>query len=222
MAIYIDPGHGGRDPGAIGPTGLQEKVITFAVAFRVAAILRPVAEVIMTRINDTDISLQDRSAVKADAFISIHCNASVSREANGTETFYHPVSVIGRRLAQCIQTRVVKAIGTRDRGIKENPNLAVLRLPDGPSALVEIAFISNPTEEAMLEDYKTHAKVAQAIAEGIAEALGFKLPAVWDPAAEIARLKESGLIDGAHAPKDTVTWGELATVLNRMRSGRNV
>lgn len=171
----------------------------------------------MTRIDDTDISLQDRSAVEADAFVSIHCNASASRDANGTETFYHPVSVVGRRLAQCIQGRVVEAIGTRDRGIKENQDLAVLRLTNCPAALVEIAFLSNVKEEGMLEDPKIHALAALAIAEGIAEAMGFNLPAVWDPAVEIDKLKTDGMIDSNHFPKTAVTWGELATVLNRMR-----
>lgn len=219
LRVCIDPGHSGPDPGAVGKTGVQEKVINLAVALRVAAILEPVAEVVLTRIDDSDISLQDRAAMAdgTEAFVSIHCNSSVFRDANGTETFYHPASVIGRRLAQCIQSKVVGAIGTRDRGIKESPNMAVLRLTSCPAVLVEIAFLSNVKEEGMLEDPKVHALAAQAIAEGITEAIGLRLPEKWDPVVEIEKLKQSKLIDSDHAPKDVVTWGELATVLNRIR-----
>ncbi|HAY23450.1 MAG TPA: N-acetylmuramoyl-L-alanine amidase [Desulfobacterales bacterium] len=217
LCIAIDPGHGGEDPGAVGKTGVQEKVVALAVALRVAAILRPIADVKMTRVDDTDVSLENRANVEADAFISIHCNASVFRDSNGTETFYHPVSVIGRRLAERIQAKVVSALGTRDRGVKKSPNLAVLRLTKCPAALVEIAFLSNVKEEAMLEEPKIHALAAQSIAEGIAEAMGFKLPVVWDPVAEIEKLRAEGLINGEKKPKDTVTWGEFATVLNRLR-----
>lgn len=224
--VCLSAGHGGSDPGAIGKTGVQEKVVNLAVALRVAAILRPVVDVVMTRETDVDVSLEERAELAnssdCSCFTEIHCNASVFRDANGTETFYHPASVVGRRLAQCIQSRMVKALGTRDRGIKESPNLAVLRLTNCPAALVEIAFISNAKEEAMLTDPKVHALAAQAIAEGIAEAMGFKLPTPWDPVIEIGKLKTDGLIDSGHAPKDAVTWGELATILNRIRRANSV
>jgi N-acetylmuramoyl-L-alanine amidase len=208
---------GGRDPGAIGKTGVQEKVVNLAVALRVAAILRPVVDVVMTRETDVDVSLQDRASVEADALISIHANASVFRDANGTETLYYPGSIMGRRLAECIQAQVVQELGTADRGTKERPDLAVLRLSNCPAALVEVAFLSNPNEESNLENPKIHARAAQAIARGIAEAMGFRLPAVWEPAKEIEKLKQDGLINTDKKPKDVVTWGELATVLNRMR-----
>jgi len=218
--VCIDPGHGGSsDPGAIGKTGVQEKVVNLAIALRVAAILRPVVDVVMTRETDVDVSLQDRAAVEADAFASIHCNAADNPDANGTETLYYPGSIMGRRLADRIQAHVVQELGTVDRGVKERPDLAVLRLSNCPAALVEIAFVSNVKEEAMLEDPAIHARAAQAIAEGIAEGMGFRLPAVWDPVKEIEKLKQDGLTNSSHEPKDVVNWGELATVLNRMRRG---
>lgn len=219
MKIVIDPGHGGPDPGAIGPSGVQEKVIALAIALRLVAILRPVARVIITRETDEDVSLQARADIAdgAEALISIHCNAASNPESNGTETLYYPGSVMGRRLAECIQTQVVQELGMKNRGIKERPGLAVLRLTNAPAAILEIAFISNPTEEANLEDPKIHTRVAQAIARGTAEALGLKLPVAWDPAVELQKLRDDGLINTEKKPQDVVNWGELATVLNRMR-----
>jgi len=218
IKIVLDPGHGG-EPGAVGPAGTKEKVINLAVAFRVAAILRPVAEVIMTREADVDMSLQARAimADEADAFVSIHCNAADKPGAHGTETLHYPGSVWGRRLAQAIQQRVVAALDTADRGLKERSDLAVLRLTNPPAALVEIAFLSNPAEEAMLNDPTTHAKAAEAIAQGIADCFEFVLHPEYDPVKEIAKLREAGLINSDHKSGDPVTWGEFATVLNRLR-----
>ncbi|RMH71187.1 MAG: hypothetical protein D6675_07200 [Gemmatimonadetes bacterium] len=92
--IVIDPGHGGKDPGAIGPNGTQEKDITLAIARRLKTIIesRSNLDVILTREDDTFIGLGERTKIansaKADLFISIHCNASHSPHAQGTETYF--------------------------------------------------------------------------------------------------------------------------------------
>lgn len=217
--IVIDPGHGGGDPGAVGFSGTLEKVISLAIALRTADILRQIVDVKMTRETDTDPALADRAAMADDAelFVSIHCNAAESREANGTEVLIYPGSAEGHWLAEILLPRLTKTLGTVNRGIKERPDLAVLRLTNCPAVVVEPAFLSHPGEEAMLLDPDVHEAIAQVIAEGVAEYLGLKLPERWEPAAEIAKLKEDGLIDGDHAPKDIVSWGEFATVINRMR-----
>lgn len=222
MKICIDPGHGGSDPGAVGPAGTQEKVIALAISLRVAALLRPVADVVMTRETDIDMELRDRAVMAdgADCFVSIQCNAADKPEAQGTETLYYPGSVWGRRLAQAIQQRLVPAIDTADRGLKERSDLAVLRLTNPPAALVEIAFLSNPEEEARLNDPALHAAAAQAIVQGIADCFNFKLEPEYDPAREITKLKEAGLINSDHKPGETVNWGQFATVLNRLRQGK--
>ncbi len=92
--IVVDAGHGGKDPGAIGPGGLQEKDVTLAMAKALAARLEEEldCEVILTRKTDIFIPLEERTAIAnkvgADLFISIHTNASVNRSAQGVETYY--------------------------------------------------------------------------------------------------------------------------------------
>jgi len=92
--IVIDPGHGGKDPGAIGPDGLEEKNVVLKVAKRLAKILRKKlgCQVILTRKRDVFLPLEERTAIanadKADLFISIHANSSPNRYARGVETFF--------------------------------------------------------------------------------------------------------------------------------------
>ncbi len=91
--VVIDPGHGGHDPGAIGPKGLKEKDVVLDIAMRVREILsrEPSLEVYLTRDNDIFIPLEERTAIarekEADLFISIHANASPNRAAKGVETY---------------------------------------------------------------------------------------------------------------------------------------
>jgi N-acetylmuramoyl-L-alanine amidase len=183
--IAEDPGHGGADSGAVGPSGVQEKNITLPVAKMVAEYLAPIAEVMLTRTDDsipggnpdTELSFRAKMANDwgADLFVSIHCNAAADPAANGTETYHMPGSQKGATLAGAIQSRLVSALGLRDRGVKQ-ANYAVLRRTSMPAVLVEIAFISNPTEEALLKSSDFQRKAARAIAQGIADYLGIALP----------------------------------------------
>jgi N-acetylmuramoyl-L-alanine amidase len=92
--IVLDPGHGGKDPGAIGPGGIAEKDIVLSVAKKLAAKLKKEmgVEVVLTRNDDRFIPLEDRTAIAnaedADLFISLHMNASPNGEARGVETYY--------------------------------------------------------------------------------------------------------------------------------------
>ena len=94
LTVVIDPGHGGKDPGAIGFKGLQEKDAVLRVAKKLEAKLKENTNyrVIMTRGNDIFIPLEERTAIanakKADLFISIHANASFNRQRNGIETYF--------------------------------------------------------------------------------------------------------------------------------------
>jgi N-acetylmuramoyl-L-alanine amidase len=90
--IVIDPGHGGNDPGAQGPTGLREKDVTLAVAHKVAPILaRQGIQVALTRDDDRYVTLEERTAranaFGADLFVSIHCNAAEKKDRRGVETY---------------------------------------------------------------------------------------------------------------------------------------
>lgn len=94
MLIVLDPGHGGNDPGAIGPNKLEEKDVVLGIALRVKSYLQkhPV-DVLITRDDDTFISLKNRAVFAnkkdADLFVSIHCNAAYSREAKGIRTYIY-------------------------------------------------------------------------------------------------------------------------------------
>lgn len=232
--VMEDPGHGGQDPGAIGPTGVQEKVITLAVAKKVAAILAQVAEVRLTREADQDLGVSLASDLKtrsrlantwgADIFVSIHCNSADNSTATGTEVYCYTLGGQGEKLAKAIHDRLIPALGLVDRGVK-TANFAVLRQTKMPAALVELAFISNPTEEAMLESPAYQDRAARAIAEGIADYLGLQLPAPSPADPDAVRIVVAGqilegkLIDGrswapvralAEALGRTVEWDGAA------------
>ncbi|HEY8079252.1 MAG TPA: N-acetylmuramoyl-L-alanine amidase [Labilithrix sp.] len=90
--VVIDPGHGGNDPGASGPTGLKEKDVTLAIAHKLAPVLaRQAIEVTLTRDDDRYVTLEERTAranaFGADVFVSIHCNAAENRARKGVETY---------------------------------------------------------------------------------------------------------------------------------------
>lgn len=92
--IVVDPGHGGHDPGAIGPTGLQEKEVVLAIGLKLRDLLKDELglDVVMTRSTDVFIPLEERTAiankVNADLFLSVHANAAANRNAAGIETYY--------------------------------------------------------------------------------------------------------------------------------------
>lgn len=236
----IDPGHGGRDPGAIGPTGLQEKVITLPVAKRVAEILQGAGiDARLTRDSDkhfatslsADLSARAKIANQAGAsvFVSIHCNSSTNWSATGTETYHFPGSAEGQRLAGCLQRQLVTTLGLKDRGVKQE-NFAVLRESAMPAALVELAFISNPQEEEVLKSAEAQEKAAWAIAQGIGEYLGVEVtppvatmfkdvPADHWAVESIERLAKLGIMaghqDGAFRPDESVSRAQVAVIVDR-------
>lgn len=182
MKVAIDPGHGGSDPGAVGPTGSQEADIALAIGLRLKNLLETSdIEVIMSRETDIDCAglgveeyqeLQARcdfaNLAGADLFVSIHCNAASNPNANGTETWYYEA---GYDLAESVQYQL-GVLGLADRGIKQG-NFYILKYTDMPAILAEVAFISNPQEEALLNNTYSQQAVAEAISRGI-ETLGVR------------------------------------------------
>ena len=165
--VVIDPGHGGKDPGATGVSGTKEKAINMAVALYVEALLRDAgADVIMTRNGDYCVYIYDRpemaNALKADVFVSIHANADPRGQAEGTETYYHTNHPASRYLAEVIHAQVVNAIGRPDRGVRF-ANFAVLRETDMPSALLEVLYMSSAQDERLLLDPAVQQRTAEAI-----------------------------------------------------------
>jgi N-acetylmuramoyl-L-alanine amidase len=92
--IVIDPGHGGHDPGAVGPSGIQEKDVVLAIGLRLRELFREElgVDVVMTRSTDVFIPLEERTAIAnkvgADLFLSVHANAAPNHSAAGIETYY--------------------------------------------------------------------------------------------------------------------------------------
>ena len=170
VLVTIDPGHGGRDPGAVGIGGLQEKDVVLPISQEVARLLaKQGVAVKMTRSDDRFISLQGRADManrdRADIFVSIHANAATS-PANGAETFHHPSSAAGRALAQSIQDSIIRRTGMKNRGVKQ-ANFHVLRHTNMPAALVEVGFVTGYEDAAKLRDPRFRQAMAEAIAEGI-------------------------------------------------------
>ena len=175
VVVAIDPGHGGRDPGAVGIGGLQEKQVIFPISQRVAQLLEAQGVVVvMTRQNDTTLDLQTRADIanraQANVFVSIHANAiSLSRpDVNGIETYH--ASESGRRLAAALQASMLAATGMRDRGVKQ-ARFYVLRATTMPSALVEVGFVTGAQDAPRLADPAWRETMAQAIANGILQYL---------------------------------------------------
>lgn len=173
--IAIDPGHGGHDPGAIG-NGLVEKEVNLDVALRVKKILEKEGiNVFMTRVDDTYLTLEERVKVSvenhADTFVSIHSNTYTDSSANGTETYFSTASLNPRaeqskQLATFIQERLYKALGTKNRGVKEGKFVVIHRNPL-PSALIELGFLSNKGDAEKLGSEYYRQIAAEAIAYGI-------------------------------------------------------
>jgi N-acetylmuramoyl-L-alanine amidase len=177
MKICIDPGHGGKDSGAIGPTGLYEKDVNLAVALILGAqLVRMGVQVIYTRTTDEYVSLKQRTdfanSQGVDYLISVHCN-SFNATSKGTETWCFAAGKPGESLAKSIQTALIAVNGLTDRGVKyAGDSLHMIRETKMPATLTELAFISNPTEEALLRDPGNQKKYALAMALGVSKALG--------------------------------------------------
>lgn len=171
--VIVDAGHGGKDPGAISPWGLQEKLVNFNVAERLVWRLKAAgANAVMTRTDDSYISIYDRASIannaKGDVFVSIHSNYHPTKpEVRGIEIFHHPASTEARRLAKIMQTELIAFTGLINRGVKTDPLLVVTRETVMPSVLIEIGFLSNKEEEALLRDDAYRDTVADAILEGL-------------------------------------------------------
>lgn len=179
--ITIDPGHGGSDPGAIGPNGTMEKDITLAISKKLKAALEAKgAKVNMTRTTDVDVygpnasgpdELQARvdvgTANKSDIFVSVHINSFSNLNVGGISTYYYDKTQYDTRLASRIQAKIADESGfAGDRGIQPG-NLYVLRRSLMPAILLELGFISNPKEEALLKKDNVQQQFADEVAAGI-------------------------------------------------------
>lgn len=183
--IVIDAGHGGYDSGAIGPSGIEEKNITLQIALKLGNLLQSQGyKVIYTRTSDnvpwpSNVKLDLRTRTKiandsnADYFISIHNNDSKLTSSNGTQTFFSYNSTKGKYLANSVQNELIKSVGLQNRGIAL-ANYYVLGHTSAVSILTELAFISNPKEENVLNNTVYQNKFANALDVGIVNAINNK------------------------------------------------
>lgn len=167
MIVAIDPGHGGNQPGAVRH-GLRECDVNLAVARLIPPLLDGY-ETVLTRTADLSLGLWERAAIAnkrgASCFVSLHCNSAVNEKAEGFEVFHYKGSKAGKSLASAIYEST-KGLFDSKRGVKE-ASFVVLKHTDMPAALVEMGFISNPTEAVMLGKSEFQAELAKAISKGI-------------------------------------------------------
>ena len=187
--VVIDPGHGGYDPGAVGPNGLKEAALNLAVSLEAkAALEREGLSVVLTRSDDHGMNLANRAKLAVDlgakVFVSIHHNAAATAPSAipGSETYYQHDSEDSKRLAGLVYEEVVNALSAfpvrwvgigvgatwRSRARDGDDYFAMVRLPKPvPASLVELAYLSNPAEAALLARPETPKIEGQAVAHGI-------------------------------------------------------
>ncbi len=178
--IVIDPGHGGKDPGAVG-NGLQEKSIALAISLKVAELLRgQKLDVILTRTNDRYIDLTPERTPKCDLSISIHVNAGGGQGLETWVSLYNQAAK-SRQLGQAIQDNILKLIPFANRGLKTRQNsknnadyLYMLRQAKGVPVLVECGFIDNVKDANTLKSPSNLVQIAEGIANGVFDYLGIK------------------------------------------------
>ena len=169
--IVLDAGHGGIKSGAVYE-GIMEKDLTLPMTLILERKLLDMGyNVIMTRRTDEHVDLYERAAIanaaKADAFISIHCNAiATKRDFQGIFTYFHPSSERGRRLALTLQPYMAKASGGIDRGVMKD-DFVVLRETEMVAVLVETGFMTNHEELMNLANPIYQEKLMQGVADGL-------------------------------------------------------
>lgn len=173
--IVIDPGHGGEDNGAAWGYA-EEDDINLGIAFLLRCELEKEGfKVLMTRERDEVTFLGQRTnfanQIKADLFVSIHCDAFHQTTAHGMSVHVFPGSDQSRRIGSAIRAAMVDRFpGHRDRGVMES-NFHVLRETNMPSVLVECEFLSNPETRRFLKEPENQLALARAISRGISTAL---------------------------------------------------
>lgn len=187
IRIFIDQGHnpGGINGGATG-FGINEQDVTFYVGLYLANLLnddprfdartsRQTVEEIIGTNNASSLRERVRMANEwpADYFISIHCNANVNPNINGSEVYVYALYTEAYNFAQSILTSMVQMVGTKNNGVLANPSLYVLRRTRMPSVLVELAYITNYNDNQLLQTKQW--EFAYGIYLGILNYFGFSV-----------------------------------------------
>ena len=211
--ILIDPGHGGKDPGAVNGKR-QEKNDVLKGAFKIGAFLKSAGHsVSYTRTSDKTLSLGSRSSMDRrgnyDFFISFHRDSFSKSSANGVSVFIYTntsTSSTAGKVARKVVDGVVKVTGFTNRGVRK-ANFHVLRETKSPAILIECGFISNNSDNLKFDKYFD--KICYAIAEGVCNILGGSIsgkapeaskPTTSQPTTKaLYRVKVNGVQVGAYS-----------------------
>lgn len=172
--VILDAGHGGDDPGAIGPGGTREARVNLGLALAVKEALeaRGGINVVMSRTADVAVDLASRArliqAVRPTIVVSLHGNSCETPEIGGFETYYRHEGSLP--LARHLHSDLVKALGRPDRGVRQG-RLFVLRNPEIPAVLIESGYLSNPQEEKVMASEPFQKDLATALARSIVDYL---------------------------------------------------
>lgn len=238
--VYVGIGHGGSDSGAVG-NGFLEKNLTFSIGKYCNERLKQYGiETKISRTSDIDSSINSKvaasNAFKADVCMDIHINAG---GGDGSEVYYSHVSPNGKRLAQSIVDSM-KKIGQNTRGIKTKLDtdgtdyFGMIRMTDAPAVLVECAFIDNANDIKIINTEAKRKIFGYAIADGVANYLGVKLPSAQNkPTAatqkniggdEMTRgyFKEGDKNEGVYAYKQLLISLKRAGVISQNVDDNNI
>lgn len=186
IRIFIDQGHnpvGYPNAGAVG-NGVFESDVNFQVGIYLGNLLdndprfevrlsRPTATTVLGTNNATSLAtrVQMANSWPANYFISLHCNSNPNTAINGTEIYLYQYGTQANWMAQHIMTSIVQRVGMKNNGIRLNPTLYVLRRTTMPSLLIELGYLSNPSDAQKLRDNQY--QFAYAIYIGILNYFGF-------------------------------------------------
>lgn len=182
--VIIDAGHGGRDAGASGQSGTQEKDINLSISKKLKQYIEEGGGVaIMIREDDSGLysidspnkkreDLKNRKQIikdsGADIFVSIHLNSFPASQYFGAQVFYFEGSPTGEMLAKILQEELRRTLDrNNDRAAKSSRSYYILKDNDIPSVIVECGFLSNPKEEQLLKQSSYQEKIAWGIYIGI-------------------------------------------------------
>ncbi|MCL2194390.1 MAG: N-acetylmuramoyl-L-alanine amidase [Oscillospiraceae bacterium] len=191
IKLYLDPGHGGRDPGAVG-NGMHEADINLAVSLKLADKLRAAGlEIELSRSKHNEfLSINERWQAAnrwgATHFVSVHCNAG---GGTGCETFVAKTKKADKPFARAVNDTFAKLMGLRNRGVKLDTkshvgSFGVLRHSRMPAILVELAFIDSPNQLDITTLRNRREEMAAALASGILDYLGVAPAVQQSPSAQ--------------------------------------
>ena len=169
--IAIDPGHGGRDPGAVAGDIFEKDLNLNLSAYLFKICLNRGLNPFLLRGGDYNLQLEERvnlaEAAGAELFLSVHHNGAASSGANGTETFHFPGSRFGVLYAEYIQQGMLDILGSRDRGVKTSNRLYVLRRTSMPAVLIEPLFVTGEEDRMIYSRDGYYRDLANGIIDSI-------------------------------------------------------